>query len=289
MRIIKLLVLLLLWGALIASFPLYFNKTVSSCDKPLHFKIDHVDTKFGISREEFKKAAVSSADLWSKASGRALFISDEGGPLSVNLVYDERQAQLSRIQRLEGNLEKNQGRVEKEGADYEARVADFEKRLAKFNSEVDHYNNQGGAPATEFERLSKEQQILNSEAAKLNDEAKKLNKQANDFNAQVKDLNSEISSFNQSLHDKPEGGIYDGSQNRIEIYLAADSAELSRILAHEFGHALGIGHVSSENSIMFPLSISANKLSADDLAALREVCKGHKNWEILFPNRNFSK
>jgi len=52
---------------------------------------------------------------------------------------------------------------------------------------------------------------------------------------------------------------------------------LRTILAHELGYALGIGHVDGEHSVMYPAMNPQNRdsggLSAQDRAALREVCR----------------
>ncbi len=262
------------------SYPLYLSKTTSPCDEPQPYRIGSIDERFGYSREEFLGSVNQAASIWN-STGRNLLTFDETALLSINLVYDERQSSLSIIQNLEESASQNKNAVEKEGRDFESRVSDFRQRAAKLNTQIEYWDSQGGAPPGIYERLVKEQDELAAEANRLNDEAGRLNRKLQEFSSEVINLNRQISRFNKLLHDKPEGGIYKPDTNTIEIYLADNQEELVRITAHEMGHALGIGHVADKNSIMYPLSSTAQNLSNDDLWALENICQGAENWEII--------
>lgn len=279
--LINLSVILLFFAGVTISYPLYLGKVSSPCDKVRTYSIGSVDPKFGYSMEKFIDASREASEVWNEEYGKELLAYNADAELSVNLVYDERQSLFSKIQNLEGDITRDKEFVNKEAEAFDARVVEFEKKVSELNAKIGYWNSQGGAPQEEYERLRGEQGVLSQEAARLNEDAKKFNRQVGSYNAEVKNLNKQIANFNDVLHDKPEGGVYLAKEDKIEIYIAGDRSELVRILAHEMGHALGIGHVSNPDSIMFPLSSTAQKLSADDLLVLSAVCKGEKNWKII--------
>jgi hypothetical protein len=95
----------------------------------------------------------------------------------------------------------------------------------------------------------------------------------------VNRINTHIVRYNklvESLNTRARNDIKQGSfQTELQIYAFADAADLQLVIAHEFGHALGIGHVADANAVMSArqqVGTAAVQLSATDAAALLEQC-----------------
>ena len=67
-------------------------------------------------------------------------------------------------------------------------------------------------------------------------------------------------------------------RREIRVFRFQDREELVRVLAHELGHALGLGHVAAEGAVMSGLqgggepSGASLSLHDADVHALRDVC-----------------
>lgn len=71
-------------------------------------------------------------------------------------------------------------------------------------------------------------------------------------------------------------GLYEYKKGKrsITIYQYDNEYRLVRVLAHEFGHALGLNHSKSVEAVMYPLIQSDSlALAVDDIAALKGHCK----------------
>jgi len=263
---------------IIYAVPAYRQKAVkvvlySICDSPVPYKIGSIDQRFGLSRDEALVDSETATDLWSTAEGKKLFVNSPKAQLTVNFVYDQRQALDSQITQLNTSLHQKSSTLQQQVASYKAQVASFEQRLNAFNEKVDGYNKQGGAPHDVYENLIKEQKALQAEGDALNVRAKELNLSTNDYNADVSALNQDVSQFNSALSQKPEEGIYDSGSNTITIYFASNHQELLHTLAHEFGHALGMNHVKDPQGIMYPNTTSSFSVSFDDNSQLAYACR----------------
>ncbi len=253
----------------------------SYCDRPVTYKIGTVDPQFGVSKEEFLKNIKQSEDIWESAVAKNLFEHKVDGELTVNLVFDDRQALKNQIDELRGSVNQGENSIKPELAEFEKRSADFEVRLKALNDKIKEWNAKGGAPKDEYEKLLLEQDSLKKEAALLSDMAKKLNKSADIINSQVGKLNSTISDFKEVLTERPEEGIFDPKLKKIDVYFNINQDELIHTLAHELGHSLGIGHINDSSSIMYFNSTENLKLSAKDTSALDEVCRERSVFEVL--------
>ncbi len=255
--------------------------TYSFCDRPIHYRVDSVDPKFNLSRDEFMADINQAVGIWDKAIDKNLFVYDPKGDLSINLIYDERQSLTSRISQLENKVQSDKQALNPKVSEYQKLSTDFKQKLADLNSQIEYWNSKGGASPDEYKKLIQQQQDLQTEANNLNAMARSLNLSANQYNLQINDLNQTIDIFNNALEERPEEGIFKGPENRIEIYFNISKQELVHTLAHELGHALGLGHVSNPAAIMYSKTSQKIILVDEDRLALEDICKKHSIFEII--------
>ena len=254
---------------------------VSACDTPLRYKIGTIDAGFNITHDEFLSTIRQSSSAWSKLVGKNLFVYDEKGTLTINLVYDKRQALTTEINSLQNQIQNQKEALSPEIAQYEKDVQSFKARVATLNAEIADWNSKGGAPKEVFDQLTAEQKKLQTEAERLNATAQRLNQSTEAFNGEISKLNGTIDTFNSALAEKPEEGLFDGEKNEIYIYFITNQNEFIHTLSHEMGHALGIDHILNKDSLMYPYTTKIIEPSQEDIDALKKICEKHSLHELL--------
>ncbi len=247
--------------------------TYNACNIAQLYKIGSIDSRFGLSNAEVEDDIQQAIGIWNTVEGKTLFTQSEKAKLSVNFVYDQRQALNSQVQQLDTDLGLQNATLQQKIDDFKSRAAAYEQELAAFEALVNKYNSQGGAPPDVYKGLVQQQYDLNSQAQTLNATAKELNLSTHDYNTNVSNLHEDIDQLNAELTQKPEEGLYNGKDLTITIYLTNSKAELIHTLAHEFGHALGMMHVKGESSIMYSRTSSFLTPTSQDLVELAYVCR----------------
>lgn len=188
---------------------------------------------------------------------------------------------------------------------YEQKLREYERRVAKYNDRFQSYeqlvaqwNAQGGAPPDEYDELEDERKSLKKESSMIGEERNSLNNEkaslekdfgvlnalsgqvnttAGSLNRMASALNLTVDSYNQvyGMREEFTTGLYtkDASGARIDVFQFYNHADLVLILAHEMGHALGIGHATESESIMYP-SVGEQKpvLTEEDRRLFNSVC-----------------
>ena len=239
---------------------------------PMSFGFGVFDERFGITRKEFLAAATEAKEVWEKAAGRTLFRFAEGSTFTLNLVFDERQERTFEARKVKAAIDaggrsydalvwQHDRRVErmKESEERYATVAlALRKRLDDHNAEVTAWNERGGAPPAEYARLERElagiregEKDLERMKADLDDDVSAVNDLVVQINRLAADNNIQVDYFNGKFVESREfeQGVFDGSS--ITIYQFSTTPELRIALIHEFGHALGFGHVDEPGAIMY--------------------------------------
>lgn len=266
------------------------------CKTPVYYRIGNVDDRFGTSKEELKRIVKEAELIWEDRVGKDLFIYADDGRLPINLVFDERQETANFEEELREDLEAKEGMSDSVARqyeklilefrnykkDYEVSVVAYETRLGEYNTTVIEWNKKGGAPQEEIEileeekeELANEQKILETHANELNSIVSKLNIIGARGNSIITDYNDIVEEYNTEFSTAHEYTQGDHSIEAINVYQFNTEEELILVLAHEFGHALSIGHVPNEESIMYR-NMGGQKivlgLSFEDLLEFNKVC-----------------
>lgn len=286
---IPLLLILLLAALLFAKGLSEFRK------RPLQYRIGTVDARFGMSREEFAGAVGRAASLWNGALSRELFREASGGVLEINLVYDYRQETAERLKALSLRMDDTQGGFESLKAHFETLKGEAAQKsgslaqdFSAYNARVAAFNASGEAarrsPVPEAVYRSLEAERLDLAAAKSSlmarqDELKEL---AENLKSLAVVLNDFAVNHNLDLVDYRRTGdqlgpefsegeyVQEGGRRTITIYHFPSPEGLVRVLAHELGHARGLGHLENPQAVMHRLlRTDVPELRPEDIQAMR--------------------
>jgi hypothetical protein len=275
------------------------------CAIPVHYALGEIDPRFGFDQLTVTAALVEAANLWQSTSDALLFIeSDHPRAMRVSLRFDERQHAANTRRSLRGGLDLDRRELEREEAAllqwnqrieaarrahdragealarrvqrYEAEVAASGQSMDARRRALEVESAALRAELTELERMGRE---LNGDIAAYNRRADHLRRRSEEFM-------SRVALYNQATAAVPvESGRYSFDRvlgRRIEVYRAESYDELVWVLAHELGHALGLGHVAELDAIMHatlhdggvmqPGRSRPVGLSGADLALLSAIC-----------------
>lgn len=269
------------------------------CSSPITYSIGAIDPRFNVSREEFAADIKDASVVWEGALGRDLFeFAASSGDVTVNLVYDSRQAALDKLEAiglqtgqthdvyklLKARYEELSARLDPRQASLAGRLAVYKKREAVYNATVAAYNRRGTATPRQAAGLDAARAALRREFAgikrtekEVNADIDLLNAVATTLNQLIVELNLGVAQYNRegAVLGVFEEGVYRvaGGFRTIDVYKYSGRPQLVRLLTHEMGHALGLDHTAAPEALMAPVNRGGSlEVLPDDMAELDRAC-----------------
>jgi len=279
-------------------FQEFFSKP-QPCQKPITYSIANIDPRFGLTKDELLADMQQAEKMWESPIGKQLFEYSPDGDLKISLVYDYRQKATDELKKMGIVINDDRSTYDELKARYDSLLASYDKGRAQlesltavynkdkiaFENDINYWNGRGGAPKAEYKALEKRRTDLERQAAVINQAASSLNELVDIINSTEAVLNKLIVELNLQVDKYNATGSLTGKEfnegeytsnaggTAINIFQFSNKDQLMRVLVHELGHALGLGHLDNHKAIMYYLNEGVNEeLTADDLEALKNVC-----------------
>lgn len=283
------LVALVLVTAVSAVTLLYSYSVVTPCQVPIRFSIGSIDPVFAMTDTELQAAVTDALAVWEPLSDRTLFVYDEQAPLMVNLIFDERHERFQTKEMWQAELNQLESRFRTAEEQFAAAEQRYNQLVAELRTAEGQYTEAvaavrtaeaAGESAEVINRLIASvvalESVVNQAVDETNTAVAAMNDLVDGVNQAARLYNEEAEAYNRQFGTSEEFTQGDFTRDSINIYTFQDRVELTRVLAHEFGHALGLEHVEGEDSIMYYM-VSAQtvpaRLSHLDKAEFYRVCQ----------------
>ncbi len=272
-----------------------------SCDVQSSWSVGRIGHVFGISEYEVRQAALRATALWESATNKELFYYDPTSEFKVKLVDDGSHQLLQKVihghqqtGRSKAAIDRKKQEIDSLKRQHESGVRQYQQRAQQLEAFIGKLNEATRAQRLSIEEYGRKRDKAMTEKAHLKQMQANLNQLLARINGEVDNLNKMVDGHNRYVSRAPElsesrAGRYTyerkssafgraRTSEKIEVYRFVNIRHLTWILAHEFGHALGLGHVNQPGSIMSrsndsgEISKKSPQLTAADLSILSKNC-----------------
>lgn len=252
-------------------------------DIRVRYAIGRIDPEFNVSFSEVLLLSEQAAHIWEQGVGKPLFVYDPQAKLKINLIYDERQQKSQYVRDMNQKTQKASAEIDVLYQQLQQMADALKQRDQQLQSEFEQVRQaQAGWQRLEHEdgenrqRLYQLEQVLKHKRQQLSAEWQIYQQKVQSYNAQINHFNQGIDKVRQYNQNNP-AKVFSKGEHRgdvINVFEFESQTELRIVIAHEFGHALGLGHHHDPQALMYPLmevqAVDNFRLAASDIALFQQ-------------------
>lgn len=254
-------------------FNSWSDRLLHPLDTRLRYQIAEVDPRFGLSKNEVIQLSQEAIQIWHEGTHQPLFVYDDQSLLKIHLIYDDRQAEYNAFKKTQQQLNRENNNNQRISNNLDLSKSNLDQMQRSLRQQ--HIQLQADAQSLQQQNMSwsrienthgENRQHIENQYQQLKEKARRLesdiayyNQLNHNLNQQVNEHNSNIDHYNKGIMQAKNRfpphefhkGVFMG--NQIQIYQFDAQDDLRLTLAHELGHALGLGHHADPEALMYPV------------------------------------